>query len=46
MGMGLIPVRGTKVPHVSGQLSLHTGTREAPVHLNKDPEQPKLFFLR
>ena len=46
MGVGLIPVRGAKVPHVSGQLSPHAATREAPLHLNKDPEQPKLFFFK
>ena len=45
-GVGSIPVQGTKIPHVSGQLSPHTATREAPMHCNKDPEQPKLFLKK
>ena len=37
---GLIPGQGTKIPHDSGQLSLHATTREL-AHLNEDPAQPK-----
>ena len=31
---GSIPGRGTKIPHVAGQLSLHATTREA-----REPQQ-------
>ena len=29
MDMDLIPGQGTKIPHATGQVSLHTTTREA-----------------
>ena len=41
--LGLIPGRGTKIPHATGQLSPHaleparTRTRETPVCCNEDP---------
>ena len=37
---GSIPDWGTKIPHVSGQLSLCTATRKF-VNCKEDPAQPK-----
>ena len=37
---GLIPGRGTKIPHTGGQLRWHTATRES-AYCNKDLVQPK-----
>ena len=37
---GSIPGQGTKIPHASGQLSLHATIGE-PAHLNEDPARPK-----
>ena len=46
--VGSIPGWGTKIPHDIGQISLHAAAREPvshsyrkPIHLNKDPGQPK-----
>ena len=37
--VGSIPAQGTKIPHATGQLSLHALTTE-PTHHNKDSAQP------
>ena len=39
---GSIPGGGTKIPHATGQLSLHTTTREKPVHSNKEARVTQL----
>jgi len=38
--MGSVPERRIKIPHSSGQLSLHTTTRE-PARCSEDPVQQK-----
>ena len=40
--LGSIPGWGTKIPHATGQLSLHAAScNEQPECRNEDPEQPK-----
>ena len=39
--VGLIPCQGTKLPHATGQLSLHATTTEL-AHLNREPACHKL----
>ena len=39
--MGSVPDRRIKIPHSSGQLSLHTTTRE-PACCSEDPVQQKI----
>ena len=46
--VGSVPGWGTKIPHDIGQLNSHAATKEPvshsyrkPMHLNKDPGQPK-----
>ena len=42
---GLIPGWETKIPHASGQLSLHATTREKTACCNEEPVKQKIKIL-